>query len=133
MRSESAVSVLSDKNLSGNVQHLIDLCVVSFFITKIMLMTEVGPPCSENIEQTITTPSLDDESEYVPIAEETMSVSAQETDEYKGRTLKLLSQLKLGTELTRVNLPVFCCEPRSLLQVIADAFRQPHLLLKLVL
>ncbi|EFX77571.1 hypothetical protein DAPPUDRAFT_321306 [Daphnia pulex] len=54
----------------------------------------------------------------------------QEMKSIKGRTLKLLSQLKLGTELTKVNLPVFCCEPRSLLQVIADAFRQPNLLLK---
>ena len=44
--------------------------------------------------------------------------------------LKLLSQLKLGTELTRVQLPVLFCEPRSLLQVLADVFSQPHILLK---
>ena len=51
-------------------------------------------------------------------------------EEYKVRTLKLLSQLKLGMELTRVNLPVFFCEPRSVLQVLSDAFRQPQLLLR---
>lgn len=93
---------------------------------------EVGAQGSDTNEQLTAIPSLDDESEYVPFVEEALSATAQETgnEEYKGRTLKLLSQLKLGTELTRVNLPVFCCEPRSLLQVIADAFRQPHLLLK---
>jgi oxysterol-binding protein-related protein 9/10/11 len=97
------------------------------------LFTDIGTQnWSETNEQSSSVPSLDDESEYVPIAEESLSAIAQETgnEEYKGRTLKLLSQLKLGTELTKVNLPVFCCEPRSLLQVIADAFRQPHLLLK---
>ena len=97
------------------------------------IVTDVGPTCTNEANGQLTAiASLDDESEYVPFAEETLSASAQETgnDEYKGRTLKLLSQLKLGTELTRVNLPVFCCEPRSLLQVVADAFRQPHLLLK---
>lgn len=51
-------------------------------------------------------------------------------EEYKVRTLKLLSQLKLGMELTRINLPIFFCEPRSVLQVLSDAFRQPQLLLR---
>lgn len=94
-------------------------------------MTNVGAYSSDTNESS-SVPVLDDESQYVPIAEESLSPVAQEmgNEEYKGRTLKLLSQLKLGTELTKVNLPVFCCEPRSLLQVIADAFRQPHLLLK---
>ncbi|KAI9563087.1 hypothetical protein GHT06_010544 [Daphnia sinensis] len=107
LRSESAVSALSDKNLSGAY--------------------------SSDTNESPSVPVLDDESQYVPIAEESLSLVAQEmgNEEYKGRTLKLLSQLKLGTELTKVNLPVFCCEPRSLLQVIADAFRQPHLLLKM--
>ena len=97
------------------------------------MFTEIGAHnWSDTNEQTSSIPSLDDESEYVPFVEECLSSNAQEmgNEEYKGRTLKLLSQLKLGTELTKVNLPVFCCEPRSLLQVIADAFRQPHLLLK---
>lgn len=94
-------------------------------------MIDVGAYCSDTNES-LSVPVLDDESQYVSVAEESLSPVGQEigNEEYKKRTLKLLSQLKLGTELTKVNLPVFCCEPRSLLQVIADAFRQPHLLLK---
>lgn len=75
----------------------------------------------------------DDEATYVPVDPVPARTGQQQQvldEEYKVRTLKLLSQLKLGTELTRVNLPVFFCESRSLLQVLADAFRQPQLLLK---
>lgn len=95
-------------------------------------MTEGGAQWSDSNEELTTVSRVDDESDYV-IAEEDLCSSAMlesGNEEYKGSTLKLLSQLKLGTELTRVNLPVFCCEPRSLLQVIADAFRQPQILIK---
>ena len=72
----------------------------------------------------------DNEEDYVVDEYETQSTKEMGYEEHKSRTLVLLSQLKLGTELTRTNLPVFFCENRSLLQVIADAFRQPELLLK---
>ena len=90
---------------------------------------------SDSNEELSTTPRLDDETDYVAVEEEKNPPATLETgnEEYKGNTLKLLSQLKLGTELTRVNLPVFFCEPRSLLQVLADAFRQPQILLKYII
>lgn len=76
---------------------------------------------------------VDNEDDYIDddICESKL-LSALDTgsEEYKNWTMKLLSQLKRGTELTRTNLPVLLCEHRSLLQVIADAFRQPHLLLR---
>ena len=80
------------------------------------------------------TVDVDNEDDYVDdedIGESKLS-NAVETasEEYKNCSMKLLSQLKRGTELTRTNLPVLLCEQRSLLQVIADAFRQPHLLLR---
>lgn len=79
------------------------------------------------------TVEADNEDDYVDDDVcESKFVSAVETasEEYKNWTMKLLSQLKRGTELTRTNLPVLLCEHRSLLQVFADAFRQPHLLLR---
>jgi len=105
VRSESAVSTLGDKTMSG-------------------LAT------GDN-----ATVDVDNEDDYVDdedIGESKLS-NAVETasEEYKNCSMKLLSQLKRGTELTRTNLPVLLCEQRSLLQVIADAFRQPHLLLRL--
>ncbi|XP_022646464.1 oxysterol-binding protein-related protein 11-like isoform X8 [Varroa destructor] len=42
--------------------------------------------------------------------------------EDKDAILTLLGQLKLGTDLTRVSLPVFVQEPRSLLELYADLF-----------
>lgn len=112
--------------------HNKQICQTKLIHVKICFVEDPGTQWSEVNEPSTVTPSLDDESEYVPINEEASFVIAPEAgnEEYKGRTLKLLSQLKLGMELTRVNLPVFCCEPRSLLQVIADAFRQPQLLLQ---
>ncbi|XP_042900927.1 oxysterol-binding protein-related protein 11 isoform X2 [Parasteatoda tepidariorum] len=45
--------------------------------------------------------------------------------------MNLMSQWKLGTDLTRVALPSFVLEPRSLLEFFADFFRHPELLVKI--
>ena len=79
----------------------------------------------------INQPYADDESEYIPVPEEPRLALQEGTNEdSKGKTLNLLSQLKLGAELTRIHLPIFFCETRSFLQVVADAFRQAQPLLK---
>lgn len=93
-------------------------------------------PSDETSEKLIATsqdtqPYADDESEYIPVPDEPrLALQEGSNEESKGKTLNLLSQLKLGTELTRIHLPTFFCETRSFLQVVADAFRQPQPLLK---
>ena len=44
------------------------------------------------------------------------------SDEDKDTVLTLMGQLNMGTDLTKVSLPVFVQEPRSLLEVYADMF-----------
>lgn len=44
----------------------------------------------------------------------------------------LLSQVKIGMDLTKVVLPTFILERRSLLEMYADYFAHPDLFLKLV-
>merc|ERR1740128_1277972 len=116
IRSETAVSALSDKTLvSGGIQ------------------------CSVTNERS-NTDILDTEEDYTDddiglveseVSSEKGTAPSETNEEYKNWTMKLLTQLKRGTELTKTNLPAYFCEQRSLLQVIADAFRQPHLLLRL--
>ena len=95
----------------------------SAYLSPNSLLFLSGPP-------TETLTDIDNEEEYVKDDSECLASYETENEEYKNLTMKLLSQLKLGTELTRTSLPAFFCEHRSLLQIIADAFRQPHLLLR---
>jgi hypothetical protein len=44
----------------------------------------------------------------------------------------LLSQLRIGMDLTKVVLPTFILEKRSLLEMYADFFAHPDLFVKLV-
>lgn len=48
-------------------------------------------------------------------------------EEHKSVILHLLSQLKLGMDLTRVVLPTFFLEKRSLLEMFADCMGHPQL------
>ncbi|PSN52029.1 Oxysterol-binding protein-related protein 11 [Blattella germanica] len=48
-------------------------------------------------------------------------------EEHKSIILHLLSQLKLGMDLTRVVLPTFILERRSLLEMFADCMGHPQL------
>lgn len=48
-------------------------------------------------------------------------------EDQKSVILHLLSQLKLGMDLTQVVLPTFILEKRSLLEMFADCLRHPHL------
>lgn len=51
-------------------------------------------------------------------------------DDYKSVILHLLSQLKLGMDLTRVVLPTFILERRSLLEMFADYMAHPDQFLR---
>ncbi|XP_015766311.1 PREDICTED: oxysterol-binding protein-related protein 11-like [Acropora digitifera] len=51
----------------------------------------------------------------------------QSVEEHKSVILHLLSQLKLGMDLTKVVLPTFILEPRSLLEMYADFLAHPDL------
>jgi hypothetical protein len=48
-------------------------------------------------------------------------------EEHRSVTLHLLSQLKLGMDLTQVNVPTFFLEKRSLLEMFADCMGHPQL------
>lgn len=50
-----------------------------------------------------------------------------QNDQHKSVILHLISQLKIGMDLTKVTLPTFILEKRSLLEFYADLFAYPHL------
>ncbi|XP_078334973.1 oxysterol-binding protein-related protein 11-like isoform X2 [Crassostrea virginica] len=52
-------------------------------------------------------------------------------EEHKTIILHLLSQLKLGMDLTKVVLPTFILERRSLLEMFADCMAHPEMFLKI--
>ncbi|XP_053385118.1 oxysterol-binding protein-related protein 11-like isoform X3 [Mercenaria mercenaria] len=67
---------------------------------------------------------LEDEGEYKDKDLEGM-------EEHKSIILHLLSQLKLGMDLTKVVLPTFILERRSLLELFADCMAHPDVFLKI--
>ena len=59
------------------------------------------------------------------------SLESENMEEHKSLILHLLSKLKLGMDLTKVSLPTFILEPRSLLEMFADFYGYPDLFLKI--
>ncbi|KAK3914665.1 Oxysterol-binding protein-related protein 11 [Frankliniella fusca] len=55
-----------------------------------------------------------------------------QAEENKSVILHLLSQLKLGMDLTKVVLPTFILERRSLLEMFADCLGHPNLFIKII-
>nr|XP_032821793.1 oxysterol-binding protein-related protein 9-like [Petromyzon marinus] len=66
----------------------------------------------------------DDDDDEVVDAEESM-------EEHKSVIMHLLSQVKLGMDLTKVVLPTFILERRSLLEMYADFFAHPDLFVRI--
>nr|CAD7433621.1 unnamed protein product [Timema monikensis] len=62
--------------------------------------------------------------------EDEEEIATVAVEEHKSVILHLLSQLKLGMDLTRVVLPTFILERRSLLEMFADSMGHPHLFIK---
>ncbi|KAL4224720.1 Oxysterol-binding protein-related protein 10 [Mactra antiquata] len=67
---------------------------------------------------------IEDEGEYKDKELEGM-------EEHKSIILHLLSQLKLGMDLTKVVLPTFILERRSLLELFADCMAHPNVFLRI--
>jgi hypothetical protein len=67
--------------------------------------------------------SKDDVTDEEDLAETSLVL----VEEHKSVILHLLSQLKLGMDLTKVVLPTFILEKRSLLEMFADCMGHPQL------
>ncbi|XP_046860517.1 oxysterol-binding protein-related protein 11-like [Xenia sp. Carnegie-2017] len=74
---------------------------------------------------------LRDEIEDGDLDEQEYSLENENIEEHKSLILHLLSKLKLGMDLTKVSLPTFILEPRSLLEMFADCYGYPQLFLKI--
>nr|CAD7396419.1 unnamed protein product [Timema poppensis] len=63
--------------------------------------------------------------------EDEEEIATVAVEEHKSVILHLLSQLKLGMDLTRVVLPTFILERRSLLEMFADSMGHHHLFINI--
>ncbi|XP_033105231.1 oxysterol-binding protein-related protein 11-like [Anneissia japonica] len=72
-----------------------------------------------NHDDDVCDPAIDEEKELGGV------------EQHKSVILHLLSQLKLGMDLTRVVLPTFILEKRSLLEMFADFFGHPDMFLRI--
>ncbi|XP_076340072.1 oxysterol-binding protein-related protein 11-like isoform X2 [Tachypleus tridentatus] len=70
-------------------------------------------------------PELVDPSGEVTDEEDDRNEDCGSVDDMKNVVLPLLSQLKLGVDLTKVVFPTFILEPRSLLEMFADYLGHP--------
>ena len=66
--------------------------------------------------------------------EEQQQIEGTETEvlepEAKNILLHLLSQVRIGMDLSRVTLPTFILEPKSLLEKLTDFFTHPDVMLR---
>ncbi|NWW46303.1 OSB11 protein, partial [Pedionomus torquatus] len=95
---------------------------------------EINKPASVREEQSVAEPcQLTREPEEINSDEELEDICDDKEDdlgaveEQRSVILHLLSQLKLGMDLTRVVLPTFILEKRSLLEMYADFMSHPDL------
>jgi len=81
----------------------------------------------------------DKEKEDVEPTEEGADFDAQQLEgtesevlepEAKSILLHLLSQLRIGMDLSRVTLPTFILEPKSFLEKLTDFFTHPDVMLR---
>ncbi|RXG53683.1 Oxysterol-binding protein-related protein 11 [Armadillidium vulgare] len=75
---------------------------------------------SEDVSDSDDVLNLSDDEERLPVEEGQKSV-----------IMHIISQLRLGMDLTRVTLPTFILEKRSLLEMFADFLGHPDLFLKI--
>ncbi|KAL5007603.1 hypothetical protein ScPMuIL_016409 [Solemya velum] len=91
--------------------------------------------CQEtfNLQLIFSIPSVVsvDHDEEVEDEKEYKDTELGEMDEHKSIILHLLSQLRLGMDLTKVVLPTFILEKRSLLELFADCMAHPDIFLKI--
>lgn len=93
-------------------------------------------PCYTNPLPENSVINTDDEgsinhSDEVEDPQPYMDTELSGMEEHKNVILHLLSQLKLGMDLTKVVLPTFILEKRSLLEMFADCMAHPDLFLRI--
>ncbi|XP_074659923.1 oxysterol-binding protein-related protein 11-like isoform X2 [Tubulanus polymorphus] len=81
--------------------------------------------------ESVPEPVIVNHDEDVEDAQEYTDTELGAVEEHKSVILHLLSQLKLGMDLTRVVLPTFILEKRSLLEMFADYMAHPDIFLRI--
>ncbi|XP_051881378.1 oxysterol-binding protein-related protein 11 isoform X2 [Pristis pectinata] len=84
-------------------------------------------PASEHYQMTREPEEINPDDETEDTVEDEEEDDLEVVEEQRSVILHLLSQLKLGMDLTRVVLPTFILEKRSLLEMYADFMSHPDL------
>ncbi|XP_072118195.1 oxysterol-binding protein-related protein 11 isoform X2 [Mobula birostris] len=84
-------------------------------------------PASEHYQMTREPEEINPDDEREDSIEDEEEDNLEVVEEQRSVILHLLSQLKLGMDLTRVVLPTFILEKRSLLEMYADFMSHPDL------
>ncbi|RDD41793.1 Oxysterol-binding protein-related protein 11 [Trichoplax sp. H2] len=87
---------------------------------------------SQQGSQLISNADVDETLDLDDIYGDDADESSDTGEEHKSVIMHLLGQLKLGMDLTKVTLPTFILERRSLLEMYADFFAHPDLFLRIV-
>jgi len=82
---------------------------------------------SVELPQSSETPVPNETGFYMDEVDDDNGAKGESVEEHKSVIMHLLSQVKLGMDLTKVVLPTFILERRSLLEMYADFFSHPDL------
>ncbi|CAG0902323.1 unnamed protein product, partial [Cyprideis torosa] len=95
-------------------------------LTHVASVADIASPV-ERTRQRTTSVSVDDDALYEDGEEDDLGSMEQ----HGSVVMHLLSQVKIGMDLTKVVLPTFILERRSLLEMYADFFAHPQLFLSI--
>uniref|UniRef100_A0A8C5RXW9 Oxysterol-binding protein n=1 Tax=Laticauda laticaudata TaxID=8630 RepID=A0A8C5RXW9_LATLA len=84
------------------------------------------PDTAESLNSSVSN-GTNDADLFDPHDERDDDVEGESVEEHKSVIMHLLSQVRLGMDLTKVVLPTFILERRSLLEMYADFFAHPDL------
>ncbi|XP_077306370.1 oxysterol-binding protein-related protein 9 isoform X3 [Lithobates pipiens] len=84
------------------------------------------PDTTESINSSMSN-GTNDADQYDPHDDRDDDGEGESVEEHKSVIMHLLSQVRLGMDLTKVVLPTFILERRSLLEMYADFFAHPEL------
>ncbi|CAG0897205.1 unnamed protein product [Darwinula stevensoni] len=86
----------------------------------------ISPQTLNELVEPVVIDAADEETDSEDNPGEMQEKETTTTEEYKARILTLLSPLQLGMDLTKVSLPTFILEPKSLLETFADFMGHGH-------
>jgi len=69
--------------------------------------------------------SVDDETEFMEEDNDRGGEEGEGMDQHKSVIVHLIKQVRIGMDLTKVVLPTFILERRSLLEMYSDFFHMP--------